>query len=72
MDEPNQGVTVEAQDANSPHFIRITSHGKIQNWVSFALDFFEVGLLFVNLADIYIILETNSRNIDPAHSAPGT
>ncbi|KAG9225785.1 hypothetical protein CCMSSC00406_0007795 [Pleurotus cornucopiae] len=41
MDEPNQGVTVEAQDANSPHFIRITSHGKIQNWVSFALDFFE-------------------------------
>ncbi|KAF4604335.1 hypothetical protein EYR40_001514 [Pleurotus pulmonarius] len=41
MDEPSKDATVEAQDTKSPHFIRITSHGKMQNWVSFALNFFE-------------------------------
>ncbi len=69
MDEPSKDATVEALDTKSPHFIRITSHGKMQNWVSFALNFFEVVLLFVNVADIHIISETTSRNIDIAHAA---
>jgi hypothetical protein len=40
------GTSVAAEDIvtgeNEPQQIRITSGGKIQTWVSFALDFFEV------------------------------
>ena len=40
-DEPAAG-TSQAPDALEEHEIRITSHGKMQGWVEYALKFFEV------------------------------
>ena len=31
--------------SSSPHQLRITNHGKINTWVAFALDFFQVPSL---------------------------
>jgi hypothetical protein len=36
-------ATEPEQTNTDEHRVRITSHGKIQSWVTFALDFFEVG-----------------------------
>jgi hypothetical protein len=40
-DAESSGVTGQ-EPKHQEHHIRITSHGKIQNWVSFALNFFDV------------------------------